>query len=95
MGRRYDGTLYSIYSFSRKVGMGIGSAISSYSLGWVGFVSGASSQTPEVAKGILKMYTGLPILAFLLMFVGITLIFNLNNRKTKEMYSELESRRSN
>lgn len=93
-GRRYDGTLYSIYSFSRKVGMGIGSALGSYALGWVGFVSGASSQSPEVAKGILKMYTGLPILSFLLMLIGIVLIFDLNNQKTNEMYEELESRRT-
>lgn len=93
-GKRYDGTIYSIYSFSRKVGMGIGSAIGSYALGWVGFVSGAKSQTPEVAAGILKMYTGMPIITFALIFIGVALIFNLNKNRTDEMYQTLETRRA-
>lgn len=93
-GKRYDGTLYSIYSFSRKVGMGIGSAIGSYALGWVGFVSGVSSQTPEVANNILKLYTGLPIIAFALIVVGIAIIFNLDKKKTDDMYAKLEKDRA-
>jgi len=93
-GKRYDGTLFSIYSFSRKVGMGIGSAIGSYSLGWVGFVAGAKSQTPEVAAGVLKMYTGMPIITFVLIIIGVGLIFNLNQDKTDKMYQTLEARRA-
>ncbi|MBS4207993.1 glycoside-pentoside-hexuronide (GPH):cation symporter [Bacillus sp. FJAT-50079] len=92
-GKRYDGTLYSIYSFSRKVGMGIGSAIGSYALGWVGFVSGAKSQSSEVAQGVLKMYTGMPIITFILILIGVGLIFNLNKDKTEEMYVTLKGRR--
>jgi GPH family glycoside/pentoside/hexuronide:cation symporter len=92
-GKRYDGTLYSIYSFSRKVGMGIGSALGSYALGWVGFVSGAESQTQEVATGILKLYTGLPIIAFLLMLIGVGIVFHLDKMKTNEMYKTLEENR--
>ncbi|MEH7379025.1 glycoside-pentoside-hexuronide (GPH):cation symporter [Bacillus sp. JJ1533] len=93
-GKRYDGTLYSIYSFSRKVGMGVGSALGSYALGWVGFVSGQTSQSKEVAEGVLRMYNGLPILSFLLMIIGIALIFNLNNKKAEEMYATLKERRA-
>lgn len=93
-GKRYDGTLYSIYSFSRKLGMGIGSAIGSYALGWVGFVSGAASQTREVAEGILKLYTGLPIIAFLLMLIGVGIIFHLDKQKTSDMYEKLEEKRA-
>lgn len=93
-GKRYDGTLYSIYSFARKVGMGVGAAIGSYSLGWVGFVSGASSQSKEVAEGVLKMYTGMPIITFLLILIGVGLIFNLNTEKTQAMYKTLEERRT-
>ncbi|MBP2079073.1 MFS transporter [Oceanobacillus polygoni] len=93
-GRRYDGTLFSIYSFSRKVGMGVGSAIGSYALGWVGFVSGAESQSAEVAANIYRLYTGLPIIAFILMLVGVGLIFNLNRTKTDSMYEELKERRA-
>ncbi|MBM4761125.1 glycoside-pentoside-hexuronide (GPH):cation symporter [Bacillus sp. B15-48] len=93
-GKRYDGTLFSIYSFSRKVGMGVGSALGSYALGWVGFVSGAESQSPQVAEGVLRMYNGLPILAFALMLIGLLFIFNLNSDRLNEMYKTLEQRRA-
>lgn len=93
-GKRFDGTLYSIYSFSRKVGMGIGSALGSFALGWVGFKAGAKVQVPEVGIGVLKMYTVLPFIAFVLMLVGIGLIYNLNRNKTAEMYKALEERRT-
>jgi len=93
-GKKYEGTLYSLYSFIRKVGMGVGAAFGSYSLGWVGFVSGAKSQTQEVAAGILKMYTGLPIAAFILILIGVGLIFHLNTDRTNEMHKTLKEQRA-
>ncbi|MDQ1000485.1 GPH family glycoside/pentoside/hexuronide:cation symporter [Neobacillus niacini] len=93
-GKKIEGTLYSLYSFARKVGMGLGAAVGSYSLGWVGFVSGAKSQPQEVAEGILKMYTGMPVVAFILILIGVGLIFNLNTKSTNEMYAVLKERRA-
>lgn len=93
-GTHYEGTLYSLYSFARKVGMGLGSAIGSYALGWVGFVSGEKSQSAEVANGILKMYTAMPIAAFIIILIGVALIYNLNTHKTNEMYAALKERRA-
>jgi glycoside/pentoside/hexuronide:cation symporter, GPH family len=93
-GKHYEGTLYSLYSFARKVGMGVGSALGSYALGWIGFVSGAKSQTAEVAEGVLKLYTGMPVVAFLLMVIGVGLIYNLNAKRTNEMYAALKVRRA-
>nr|WP_304215047.1 hypothetical protein [Fredinandcohnia onubensis] len=40
------------------------------------------------------MYNGLPILSFLLMIIGIALIFNLNSTKAQEMYTTLKERRA-
>ncbi|MFL6558670.1 MAG: MFS transporter, partial [Bacillus sp. (in: firmicutes)] len=93
-GKHYEGTIYSLYSFARKVGMGLGSAIGSYALGWVGFVAGAKSQSPAVAEGVLKMYTGMPIIAFILMLIGVALIYNLNTKRTNEMYAALKLKRA-
>ena len=93
-GKHYEGTLYSLYSFVRKVGMGVGAAFGSYALGWVGFVSGAKSQTQEVAAGVLKMYTALPIAAFILILIGVGLIFHLNTKRTNEMYAALKESRA-
>ena len=63
--------------------MGLGAAVGSYSLGWVGFVSGAKSQSQEVAEGILKMYTAMPVVAFVFILIGVGLIFNLNDKEHK------------
>ncbi len=93
-GKRYDGTLYAIYAFSRKIGMGFGSAVGSFALGWAGFVSGAKSQTAEVAANITTLYIFIPAFAFVLMLVGVGLIFNLNNKRPSEMYQTLEERRT-
>ncbi len=92
-GKHYEGTLYSLYSFARKVGMGIGAAVGSYSLGWAGFTSGAKSQSDEVAANLLDLYTALPIVAFVVVLIGVGLIFNLNNKRTEEMYATLKERR--
>ncbi|MDR7080310.1 GPH family glycoside/pentoside/hexuronide:cation symporter [Neobacillus niacini] len=93
-GKRYDGTLYAIYAFSRKIGMGFGAAVGSFALGWAGFVSGASSQSAEVAANVTKLYVLVPVVAFVFMLVGVGLIYNLNNKKTAEMYKTLEVRRA-
>lgn len=93
-GKHYEGTLYSLYSFVRKVGMGVGAAFGSYALGWVGFVSGAKSQPQEVAEGVLKMYTALPIAAFVLILIGVGIIFHLNKERADEMYAALKESRA-
>jgi GPH family glycoside/pentoside/hexuronide:cation symporter len=51
-GERSDGSLYSIYTFSRKIGSTLASTLASVMLGLVGFVSGAASQAPAVAENI-------------------------------------------
>ena len=89
-GKRYDGTLYAIYSFSRKIGMGLGSSVGSFALGWVGFVSGVKSQSAKVAENIADLYVLLPLFAFLCIAVGVGLIYSLNNKKTNDMYKTLE-----
>ena len=92
-GKKYEGTLYSLYSFGRKIGMGLGASIGSYAMGWAGFVSGVSQQTDEVAQNLLNWYILLPIIAFGVILLGIALIYNLNNKKTEEMYQVLKVRR--
>ncbi len=51
-GKREDGTLYAIYSFSRKVGQALGSSLVGYALAIIGFQSGVKEQTQEVLDGI-------------------------------------------
>ena len=91
---RSDGSLYSIYTFSRKIGSTLASTLASYSLAWIGFVAGAATQTPEVSVNIRILYVAVPVVAALLEIVGIGFIFNLNKEKTEKVYADLNAKRS-
>lgn len=90
---RSDGSLYSIYTFSRKIGSTIASTLAGYSLAWIGFVVGAATQSPEVSGNIRLLYTAVPLVASILELVGVGLVFNLTKEKTNEMYATLTQRR--
>lgn len=90
--KRYDGTLYSVYTFSRKVGSALASTVASFGLGAIGFVSGIESQTAQVSQNIRYLFMLMPIISGVLMLVGMGLIYNLNNEKTNRMYDELDDR---
>lgn len=90
---RNDGSLYSIYTFSRKIGSTLASTIASYALGMIGYIAGVSTQAAGVAENIRYLSTGIPVITCVLELIGIGLIFNLTNEKTNHMYAELQRRR--
>lgn len=92
---RSDGSLYSIYTFSRKIGSTIASTLASYSLAWIGFVAGAATQPPEVSANIRILYVAVPVIATFLELIGVGLIFNLDKETTDEIYSDLNEKRKN
>lgn len=92
-GERNDGSLFSIYTFSRKIGSTLASTLASLMLGWVGFVSGAAVQAPEVASNIRALTTAVPVITTVLQLVGIGLIFNLSKEKMDTLQAELKARR--
>lgn len=91
---RSDGSMYSLYTFSRKIGSTIASALVSFGLGAIGYVSGSGVvQTAEAVNGIYTLVTLLPVITCVLQIIGIGLIFNLNKSKTEEMYDALKQKR--
>ena len=93
-GFRSDGSMYSMYTFSRKIGSTIASAGLGYSLGLVGYVSGENVvQTAEAVKGIYYICNGIPTICYALILIGIGLIFNLDKKKTDQMYAEMAAKR--
>jgi GPH family glycoside/pentoside/hexuronide:cation symporter len=93
-GERSDGSLYSIYTFSRKIGSTIASTLAAFSLGAIGYISGIESQTVAVANNIRYLCTAIPVLTCILELIGIGLIYNLTKEKSEEVYSKLEEMRS-
>lgn len=93
-GVRSDGSMYSLYTFSRKIGSTVASTGIAASLGMVGYVSGQNVvQTAEAVKGIYYVCNGIPVLCYALQLIGIGLIFNLDKKKTDEMYAAMAAKR--
>ena len=94
-GLRSDGSMYSLYTFSRKIGSTVASTGIAASLGIVGYVSGQNVvQTQEAITGIYYVCNAIPALCYALQLVGIGLIFNLDKKKTDEMYAEMAAKRA-
>ncbi len=94
MGVRSDGSMYSIYTFSRKIGSTIASSGIAASLGLVGYQSGLNViQTAETVKGIYYICNLIPLICYTLTLIGVGLIFNLDKKKTDQMYADLAARR--
>lgn len=74
---RNDGTLYSTYTFSRKVGTTIASAGATAILASIGFVSGLDSQTVEVTNAIRMLGTGIPMVACIIELIGLRFVYHL------------------
>lgn len=92
---RSDGSMYSIYTFSRKIGSTIASSGISFALGAIGYVAGTNvTQSPATIDGIYSLVTLIPVATCVLELIGIGLIFNLNHKQTNQMYAELAERRN-
>lgn len=90
---RSDGSMYSLYTFSRKIGSTIASTGVSFGLAAIGFVSGANVvQTPEAVNGIYFLVNIIPVVTCVLELIGVGVIFNLNKSTTDQMYAELKER---
>ncbi len=94
-GFRSDGSMYSLYTFSRKIGSTIASSGIAASLAVVGYVSGqAVVQTQEAVTGIYYICNLIPLICYALQLIGVGLIFNLDKKKTDEMYADMAARRA-
>jgi GPH family glycoside/pentoside/hexuronide:cation symporter len=92
---RQDGQVYSLYSFSRKMGQAIAGGVSGIALSVVGYQSGAVAQSENVLNGIYDLGTIVPAVAFLLAALSLLFIFPLDKNKVNENVAILEARRNN
>ena len=69
---RSDGSMYSLYTFSRKIGSTIASTGVSFGLAAIGFVSGSNVvQTAEAVNGIYFLVNIIPVVTCILELVGV------------------------
>ena len=93
-GKRDDGTIYAVCSFSRKLGQAIASALGGWSLGWIGYVEGSMvGQTEAVRNGIYNIATLVPMILYIAVGVCLLVIYPLSKKKVAENAAALQERR--
>ncbi len=104
-GRREEGTVYSLHSFFRKLAQGIGPAVALLIMQGMGYVNNATD--PETGAAIIdvtllswdfavslrRLVAVLFLLAAVMQFVGLALIYNLDKKTLNKMNEELAQRK--
>ena len=96
-GKRDDGTIYAVCSFSRKLGQAIASALGGWSLGWIGYQAYEEGawipQTQAVKDGIYNIATLVPMILYILVGVCLLVIYPLSKKKVNDNNALLKERR--
>lgn len=93
---REDGTCYSVYSFSRKVGQALAGWLSGSVLSIIGYQSGATAvQSESVTNGLYMCATLLPGLMYLVAGLFITFVYPLSKKRVDHNAVVLKAAREN
>ncbi len=95
-GVREDGTIYSVYSFARKLGQAlsagmIGAVLTA--IGYTGEVAVNPTAHPEVLEGIFNWSCLIPGVGLVLVALALLFIYPLNKKRVEANVAELKSRR--
>jgi GPH family glycoside/pentoside/hexuronide:cation symporter len=90
--RRLSGISFAGMIFVMKLGLAISGALIGWTLSAVGYVAGASTQTPLSMSGILVMFTIIPALLYLAS-VFVTKFYKLKGPYFEEITTALEQQR--
>ncbi len=93
-GLREDGTVYSIYSFARKIGQAIAGGIGGFAIGAVGYNAVSGVQSQSTLDGIHMLGTLVPAICFVIVLLVLVFLYPLNKKRTDEMVAELTARRN-
>ncbi len=107
-GNREEGIVYSLHSFFRKLAQGIGPAVALAIMKGMGYVNNANPDANGVFTAIdvnllswefaLELRTLVAILylvAGVMLFVGLGLVYNLDKKTLNKMTAELTARKGN
>lgn len=91
-GVREDGTIYSVYSFARKIGQALSAGLTGSLLTMIGYTT-ETAFDPVVTERIFTLSCIAPIIGFVLVAVFLVFIYPLNKKKVEENVATLASRR--
>lgn len=93
-GMREDGTVYSVYSFARKVGQALAGGIGGVALAAVGYDSMRETQTQAALDGIHMLATLVPAVVYLACLLILVFFYPLNKKRLAEMVDNLAAKRA-
>jgi glucuronide carrier protein len=92
-GVRAEGGSYSVLSFTRKVGQGIGGAAAAYTIGLGGYVSGAATQT-DAAVTSIRVAAGIVPAVAIGAAALVMLAYPLTEKAFRTIVADLAERRA-
>lgn len=91
-GERSDGTIYSIYSFARKLGQAASTGLIGLLLEIIGY-SQATAYAPEVLRGIYNITCLAPAAGFILLAVALQFLYPLGRDRVEYNAKKLAEKR--
>ena len=95
-GVREDGTIYSVYSFARKLGQALSSGVIGAALGAIGYTNAVASNPsdyPGILNAIFSMSCIIPAVGMALVAVALIFVYPLNKSRVDKNAATLKARR--
>ena len=106
-GKREEGVVYSLHSFFRKLAQGVGPAVALTIMQGMGYVNNANPDAAgkfteidvtlfswDFAVELRSLVAILFLVAGVMLFIGLGLVYNLDKKTMAKMNEELEARRA-
>ena len=94
-GKRDDGTIYAVYSFSRKIGQALAGGLGGFALSFIGYNSLAAVQTTEVTSAIYSIATIFPGISYIIVALILAFAYPLSKKVVEENSTKLSQMREN
>lgn len=92
-GLREDGTVYSLYSFARKIGQAVAGGVGGVAIGAVGYNPLIEHQSQSTLNGIHAIGTLIPAILLFLVFIVFAFGYPLSKKLTNQLSLDLAERR--
>ena len=92
-GLREDGTVYSFYSFARKIGQALAGGIGGFAISAVGYDATREVQTQAALDGIRTLATLVPGVVYLLIFLILVFLYPLTKQRLDQLAIDLSDKR--
>lgn len=91
-GVRAEGAIYSVFSFTRKLGQAVGGAAAAYVIGLGGYVAHAEQQASSAISAI-KFAAGVVPSVFILLAIAVMAAYPLSEVRFRQIAREIAGRR--